>query len=95
MRGGGVIWRPNSETPGLIEQHCKEIAEMLLEKNASYGDSALDPVRIFSSADPVEAIRVRIDDKLSRIQRGREHVGDDTLKDLIGYLILYRIALSK
>lgn len=39
---------------------------MLLAKNAAYGNSALEPVRIFSKADPTEQIRVRIDDKLSR-----------------------------
>ena len=31
-----------------------EIREMLHEKNAAYGDSALSPVRIFSRASPVE-----------------------------------------
>jgi len=71
---------------------CKDIAEMLVEKNKAYGNSVLDPVRVFSDADPCEQIRVRIDDKLSRIQRGREYPGDDTIKDLVGYLVILMIA---
>ncbi|ALJ19505.1 hypothetical protein AOA12_06125 [Microbacterium sp. No. 7] len=65
---------------------------MLIEKNAAYGDSALDPVRIFSKAPADEQIRVRIDDKLSRLARGSEYPGDDTVMDLIGYLVLLIIA---
>ena len=47
------------------------IEDMLVEKNAAYGDSALNPVRVFSKADPLEQLRVRIDDKLSRLARGK------------------------
>jgi hypothetical protein len=64
---------------------------MLIEKNHAYGDSALDPVRIFSKADPVEQIKVRIDDKLSRLARGAA-AGEDVERDLIGYLVLLRVA---
>lgn len=65
---------------------------LLIEKNAAYGNAALDPVRVFSKADPAEQILVRIDDKLSRLKRGHEYPGDDTVRDLIGYLILFLIA---
>lgn len=68
-----------------------EVGRLLISKNDAYGNSALDPVRIFSQADPVEGISQRIDDKLSRIARGSE-VGEDTVLDLIGYLVLYRLA---
>ena len=78
-----------------IIQQCEEIKEMLLAKNKAYGDSALNPVRVFSKADSVEQIRVRLDDKLSRIMRGNEFAGDDTIKDLIGYLILMQIAIKR
>ena len=78
-----------------IKVACGEIQAMLLEKNAAYGSSALDPVRIFSRADTVEQLNVRIDDKLSRIARGREHGNDDTELDLLGYLILLRIAKKR
>jgi len=68
------------------------IAEMLVEKNAAYGNSALDPVRVFSKASAEEQLLVRIDDKLSRLQRGSEYADEDTVTDLIGYLILLQIA---
>jgi hypothetical protein len=74
---------------------CTNIAHMLIEKNIAYGDSALDPVRIFSKADPVEQLRVRIDDKLSRLMKGTEYVGDNDIDDLIGYLVLLKIAKEK
>lgn len=67
-----------------------EIEQMLLSKNAAYGNSALDPVRVFSNASPEEQIRVRIDDKLSRLARGA-NCDEDVILDLLGYLILLRI----
>lgn len=77
-----------------IEATCDSIKKLLLDKNAKYGNSALNPVRVFSKADNVEQLLVRIDDKLSRIARGAgmEATDEDTLNDLIGYLILLKIA---
>lgn len=76
---------------------CDEIKELLLSKNAKYGDSALNPVRVFSKASPVEQILVRVDDKLSRIKSGAGLIAndEDVLNDLIGYLVLLKIALNK
>lgn len=74
-----------------IEAVTREVCAMLLEKNAAYGNSALDPVRIFSKSDPIEQINVRLDDKLSRIVRG-ESAGEDVELDLVGYLVLKRVA---
>jgi hypothetical protein len=71
---------------------CLETAEMLINKNISYGNSALEPIRIFSKADSKEQIRVRIDDKLNRIQNDQAFPGDNDIDDLIGYLILLKIA---
>jgi hypothetical protein len=71
---------------------CLETAEMLIKKNISYGNSALDPIRIFSKAESREQIRVRIDDKLNRIQNDQAFPGDNDIDDLIGYLILLKIA---
>ena len=72
---------------------CNEISDFLIEKNKSYGNSALDPVRIFSKSDNVEQLMVRIDDKLSRFYRGKEFPGDNDIDDLIGYLVLLKVAL--
>ena len=64
-----------------------QVREMLLAKNAAYGDSAFAPLRMFSRADADEQILVRIDDKISRLLRGSA-AGEDTKLDLIGYLVL-------
>jgi hypothetical protein len=79
-------------TQNVIANTCEEIKNMLISKNESYGDSAIDPIRIFSKSDTLEQIKVRIDDKLSRISRGSEFYGDNDLDDLIGYLILFKVA---
>ena len=76
--------------PGLIETVCRELMEMLMEKNKAYGDSALNPLRIFSHAEAGEQLNVRIDDKLSRIARGHA-AGEDAEWDLMGYLVLKRV----
>jgi len=78
-----------------IKKVCEELTEFLLAKNKAYGDSASNPVRIFSKTDPLEQINIRIDDKLSRIARGNEFDGDDTELDLIGYLVLKRAIKRK
>lgn len=73
---------------------CDEIKELLISKNKKYGNSALEPVRIFSRSNPVEQICVRIDDKLSRISKGAGLLAtdEDVVNDLIGYLVLLKIA---
>ena len=76
-----------------ILNECLSIAEVLLQKNAAYGNSALAPVRIFSKASNVEQILVRLDDKLSRLARGLA-AGEDVILDLVGYLVLLRIAMK-
>lgn len=81
-----------SETARQISKVCDDLRNMLLLKNAKYGDSALEPSRIFSRADPIEQIRIRIDDKLKRIANRRDDEDEDPEWDLMGYLILLRIA---
>ena len=74
---------------------CHEIAHMLIEKNISYGNSALEPARIFSTADSTEQLKVRIDDKLNRVKNNQGYAGDNDFDYLIGYLVLYKIAKAK
>lgn len=76
----------------LIAQACDELKALLLEKNRKYGDSALHPVRLFSQADPVEQLKVRIDDKLSRLKNQVQDEDEDIVKDLAGYLVLLMVA---
>ena len=79
-----------------LREVCEEIEGFLLAKNKAYGNSAEDPVRIFSGSNSnLDLINIRIDDKLSRIARGNEFDGDDTELDLIGYLILKRAIKRK
>lgn len=71
------------------------VRDLLLEKNAAYGDSALKPSNIFARGSAVDNIACRIDDKLMRIKnKGLNDATEDTLQDLIGYLILLKIAIE-
>ena len=76
---------------------CDSIKTMLLDKNMKYGDSALSPARILSNSSPIEQILVRIDDKLNRIQQGKNNIteDEDVISDLIGYFILLKIAMKR
>jgi len=85
-------FHPINGTEKAILDECNRVASLLIEKNRAYGNSALDPVRVFSSSDNVEQLNVRIDDKLSRRMRGGKYQGDNDLDDLIGYLVLMSIA---
>ena len=86
-------WHPNASMKDKIQFECRMISDLLCKKNESYGDSACSPHQIFSKLDADDAICARIDDKLSRIaNRGLNGDTEDTLFDLIGYLILLQIA---
>lgn len=84
------VWSQESVKQEILTQ-VKAIAEKLIEKNKKYGNSAIQPQRIFSRADPIEQINVRIDDKLSRIKNQQVNEDEDAEFDLIGYLILKRV----
>jgi len=82
------------EGQSLIRDTCKELEEFLISKNKKYGNSALEPIRIFSKFGPVEQILVRIDDKVNRwIQGGQDD--EDVEKDLLGYFLLLRAARKR
>lgn len=74
-----------------VWNECESIAKLLVEKNRKYGDSASNPVRIFSKANNLEQLKVRIDDKLSRLRNAQDDEDEDVLTDLLGYLVLYRV----
>ena len=84
-----------SNTQERIAKVCDDIKQLLLEKNRKYGDSALNPIRIFSTADSTEQLKVRIDDKLNRLKNLQADESEDTITDLIGYLILLKINTAK
>ena len=74
-----------------IQQVCTSMQELLLEKNKRYGNSALEPVGIFSRQGSGESIKIRLDDKIGRIQNSHELRKND-VADLIGYLVLLAIS---
>lgn len=81
----------------LIAEECDAVKDLLLRKNREYGNSALEPKRIFSSGKAEDLIRTRIDDKLSRIATINQgdvkmEIEEDTEQDLLGYLIFLRVA---
>ena len=80
-----------------ISKTMTEITTFLLDKNQQYGDSALQPIRIFSTADKTEQIKVRIDDKLNRLMQGNASLesDEDVVKDLIGYLVLLLVNMRE
>ena len=82
----------NTETQEKISKVCDDVKDMLIEKNRKYGDSALNPIRIFAKSDTVEQLKVRIDDKLNRFKNMQEDDTEDVINDLIGYLILLKVA---
>lgn len=91
--GKNIVGGFSNEVLSILEA----VGSMLIEKNRKYGDSALNPARIFSRADTVEQLKIRLDSKINRIRNGNLD-GDgshDSIKDLIGYLILLLIALQR
>jgi hypothetical protein len=76
-----------------ITQALDEIRDLLISKNLKYGNSALEPLGVFSQLSAKEGLLVRIDDKLKRIKNGSlERDDEDVVNDLIGYLILLKIS---
>jgi hypothetical protein len=70
----------------------EEIRDLLIAKNQKYGNSALEPIGVFSQLSAKEGLLVRIDDKLKRIKNGSLDKDDeDVINDLIGYLVLLKI----
>ena len=83
-------------TEKIIKEVITEVKDLLIEKNRAYGDSAINPSNIFSNGDALDSLGARIDDKLMRIKNtGITDETEDTLIDLIGYLVLYKVAMIK
>jgi hypothetical protein len=75
-----------------VSSYLLEIRELLVSKNLKYGNSALEPLGVFSKLSAKEGLLVRIDDKLKRIKNGSlEKDDEDVINDLVGYLVLLKI----
>lgn len=84
-----LLWTPFEQN---VRRILDGVGDTIVAKNLSYGDSALNPIRVFSKADRMQQLYTRLDDKLSRVQKGHEYPGDDTIQDIIGYCTLILIA---
>lgn len=72
---------------------CDSMKELLEYKNTKYGDSALKPKKIFYKGDSESSIRIRLDDKLSRICTSQELKFND-VADVIGYCVLLLVSMG-
>ena len=75
-----------------VDAVLADVKAKLIAKNNQYGNSALEPIRAFSKLNPVEQLLIRIDDKISRLQKGDGTGDEDAEADTLGYLILLAIA---
>ena len=82
--------------PAKVTNLLTRIGQLLIAKNQQYGDSVNNPIRLFSKLDSQAGVRVRIDDKLSRLARGNDSIESDMdiVDDLIGYLVMLKIIME-
>ena len=83
-----------------ISSKCNDLAEMLIKKNEDYGNAVFEPSLFHEDLTPLDAVLIRISDKLRRIKRLRSGCPnfeglDDTLRDIAGYCILGLIILER
>tara|TARA_R110002074_G_scaffold281131_2_gene452404 strand:+ start:293 stop:763 length:471 start_codon:yes stop_codon:yes gene_type:complete len=79
-----------------LDAILRNVGNLLKSKNEAYGNTSLNPPKIFSKLDSSEALCARIDDKIMRIKnRGLVSATEDTLTDLIGYLLLLKMSRKK
>ena len=72
----------------LVNKTLSDIVDHVIDKNRKYGNSALSPIRIMSSASTVEQLYIRLDDKLNRIINRQNDEDEDIPFDIAGYFIL-------
>lgn len=77
-----------------IHTVLSSMTDLLIDKNQKYGNSALEPMNIFTkhiqdkgNSAGCNSILVRLDDKLKRIQNA-DTLRKNDVSDLIGYLTL-------
>jgi hypothetical protein len=81
----------NKTTEDKIIEECDGLKAVLLEKNRKYGDTACRPGYPFP-LPASSAIKARINDKIGRLAQDNKDEDEDITHDLLGYLILLRIA---
>lgn len=78
-----------------IREITDAMKDLLLYKNQKYGDSAINPKKVFYKGDSTNSILIRLDDKLGRVMSNTEEkprVND--VCDIIGYCTLLLISMG-
>jgi len=76
-----------TETQVKISAVYDSLKSLVIYKNEKYGNSALEPLGIFSKNSSTNSILIRLDDKLQRIKNANELRKNDVC-DIMGYLCL-------
>lgn len=85
----------STETQQKISNIMDSMKDLLLYKNQKYGDSAINPKKIFYKGDSTNSILIRLDDKLGRVMSNTDEkprVND--VADIIGYCTLLLISMG-
>lgn len=88
-------WGDLPPTQQKIHEILGAMTDLLLYKNQKYGDSAINPKKIFYKGDSTNSILIRLDDKIGRIMSNTEEkprVND--VADIIGYCTLLLISMG-
>ena len=88
-------WGDLPPTQQKIHEIMGAMKDLLLYKNQKYGDSAINPKKIFYKGDSTNSILIRLDDKLGRVMSNTEEkprVND--VCDIIGYCTLLLISMG-
>lgn len=98
MQLGAVLYSSiadMSPTQIKIREITDAMKDLLLYKNQKYGDSAINPKKVFYKGDSTNSILIRLDDKLGRVMSNTEdrpRVND--VCDIIGYCTLLLISMG-
>ncbi len=88
-------WGDLPPTQQKIHEIMGAMKDLLLYKNQKYGDSAINPKKIFYKGDSTNSILIRLDDKIGRVMSNTEEkprVND--IADIIGYCTLLLISMG-
>lgn len=83
------------DTNKRIKLFCDDLSDFLIQKNIDYNDSLQNPLGVFQK-NKIDGVLGRIDDKLNRIKKvGINDKTEDSITDLIGYLIHLKLMLEE
>lgn len=88
-------WGDLPPTQQKIHEILGAMKDLLLYKNQKYGDSAINPKKIFYKGDSTNSILIRLDDKIGRVMSNTEEkprIND--VCDIIGYCTLLLISMG-